>query len=90
MATKFQGRNLVKRRLQRTSPFAKVLESTKSAGHIRAGRSAGRAAVDTGPAAELEGSGRVCVVGGASGLVNVRGIDELGKDVPSGSDDTMT
>ena len=81
--TNFQGRTLVKRILQRTSPLGKALGLTKSAGYIRAGRSPGREAVDTGPAAEFEGSGRDKVVVAASGLVIMGGIDELGKDVPS-------
>jgi len=61
---------------------------TKSGGYIRAGRSDGREADDTGPAAEFEGSGRDKVVAAASGLVCAGGI-ELGKDVPN-SDDTVT
>jgi hypothetical protein len=77
----------VKRRLQRTSPLGKAEELTGSAGYIRAGRLAGRGAVDTGPAAELEGSGRDNVVIAASGLVSVGGVDELW-DVPN-SDDTV-
>ena len=78
----------MKRRLQRTSPLGKALGLTKSAGYIRAGRSAGRGADDTGPAAEVEASGRDNVVVAASGLISV-GTDELWKDVPN-SDDTVT
>jgi hypothetical protein len=37
----------------------------------------------------LEGIGRDNVVTGASGLVNVEGIDELGTDAPN-SDDIVT
>jgi hypothetical protein len=62
---------------------------TTSAGYIREGRSVGRGADDTGPAAEVEASGRDNVVIGASGLVSVGGIDELCKDVPN-SDVTVT
>jgi hypothetical protein len=89
VATKFQGRKLVKRRLQRTSPLGKALGLTTSAGYIRAGRSAGRGADDTGPAAEVEASGMDNVVVAASGLVSVGGIDELWKDAPN-SDVTVT
>jgi hypothetical protein len=60
-----------------------------SAGYIRAGRSAGSAGDDIGPAAEFEGSGRDNVLVAASGLVSVGGIDELGKEVPN-SDVTVT
>jgi hypothetical protein len=67
--TKSQGRKLVKRRLQRSSPVGKALGLTGSAGYIREGRSAGRRGDGTGPAAEVEGSGRDNVVAGASGLV---------------------
>lgn len=88
-ATKDQGRKLVKRRLQRTSPLGKAVELTDSGGYIRAGRSAGRGADGTGPAAEDEGSGRDNVVVAASGSVSVGGIDELWKDVPN-SDDAVT
>jgi len=83
VATKFQGRKLVKRRLQRTSPLGKALGLTTSAGYIREGRSVGRGADDTGPVAEVEASGRDNVVVAASGLVSVGGTDELGKDVPN-------
>lgn len=79
----------MKRILHRTSPLGKELGLTKSAGYIRAGRSAGRGADDTGPAAEVEASGRDNVVVAASGLVSVGGIDELWKDVPN-SDVTVT
>lgn len=78
----------MKRRLQRTSPLGKAVGLTNSAGYIRAGRLAGRAADDTGPAAEVEASGRDNVVVAASGLVSVGGIDEL-CDVPN-SDATVT
>jgi len=89
VTTKFHGRKLEKRRLQRTSPLGKLLGSTGLAGYIRAGRSAGRGADVTGPEAETEGSGRDNVMVAASGSVSVGGIDELGKDVPK-SDDTVT
>ena len=79
----------MKRRLQRTSPLGKALGLTTSAGYIRAGRSAGRGADDTGPAAEVETSGRDNVVVAASGLVSVGGIDELWEDMPN-SDVTVT
>lgn len=88
-ATKFQERKLLKRRLQRTSPLGNALGLTTSAGYIREGRSVGRGADDTGPAAEVGASGRDNVVIGASGLVSVGGIDELCKDVPN-SDVTVT
>jgi hypothetical protein len=88
--TKFQGRTGVKRILQRTTSSRKVVGLTNSAGYIRAGRSPGREAVDTGPAAEFEGSGRDKVVVAASGLVSIGGIDELGKDVPNNSVGTVT
>lgn len=89
VATNSQGRKLVKRRLQRTSPLGKVVGLTGSAGYIRAGRSAGRGADDTGPAAEDDVSGRDNVVVAASGSVSVGGFDELEKDVPN-SDVTVT
>jgi hypothetical protein len=77
----------VKSILQRTSPVAEVVGPT-CAGYIRAGRSAGRGADGTGPAAEVEGSGRDNVVIAASGLDSVGGIGELW-DVPN-SDVTVT
>ena len=78
----------MKRRLQRTFPLGKALGLTKSAGYIRAGRSAGRGADGTGPAAESDGLGRDNVVVAASGLVSMGGI-ELWEDAPN-SDVTVT
>jgi hypothetical protein len=54
------------------------LGSTWTGGYIIAGRFEGREAADAGPEMDLEGIARDNVVRGASGLVCVRGIDELG------------
>ena len=87
--TNSQLRKLVKRILQRTSLVGKSLVLTMFGGYIRAGRSVGRGADGTGPAAEFEESGRDNVVVAASGLVSVGGIDELGIYAPN-SDVTVT
>jgi hypothetical protein len=82
-ATKSHGRKLEKRILQRTLPLGKSSWLDWPGGYIRAGRFAGRRADVGWLAAELEVPGRENVVIGASGLVNVGGIDELWEGMPN-------